>query len=453
MITLNTDGKGKLHNSSKFEMILGLVLIGLLSSLIFVSAYSNNTALGQIQDGISLGPESTSNHSVSNANPLTPDQIPAVPQQGPPSGFVAKGTINSIIFVPTGKWIAVGNWSMTLNNGNISFFETNMVWYNSSGTAAHTHELVNFSPASGEQVVSLQQPSNNIVLKGVTDVGTNNRIVWNEVPTTISINGHKIITISIDDNKTNHHFAGQPILGIVSSFFPCSDLPGPDMEVLPPCTVSTFQENNFSPSNETLTGLPSEDTFSPNSVPSQDFSNAEGLPPEDQSQNSVPSEDALNIKGFTPPEDQSQNSVPSQDVPGCEQVEIRNIKSSGFESDPADYHPPSDSIDGDSSTWWANQGKNSLMEIDLGEPNLVCGISVEWNKGDVRKYNFEITVSEDGNDFKKVFEGTNQGGTSTVETYKIDQINGRYINLDITSNSPKGWVSIKEINVLGRPIA
>jgi hypothetical protein len=442
-----------IRSKDSLAIILGLVLIGLMSSFIFVSAYSNNSALGQIQEGISPGPESTTNDSISNHNPLTSNQILAVPQQGLPTGFVAKGTINSVIIVPTSNWVAVGNWSMTLNNGNVTFFETSMTWYNSSGTAAHTHELVNFSPASGEQVVSLQQPTNNIIIKGVTDVGTNNRLAWNEVPTTISINGHKIVTISVDDNKTNHHFAGQPILGIVSSFVPCSDLPGPDMEVLPPCTVSTFQENNFSPSNATLAGPPSEDTFSPNSVPSQDFPNTEGLPSEDTfSPNSVPSQDFLNTEGL-PSEDQSPNSVPSEGAPNCGQLEIKNIKSSGFESDPVDYHPPSDAIDGDSSTWWSNQGKNSLMEIDLGEPNLVCGISVEWNKGDVRKYTFEITVSEGDNEIKKVFEGTNQGGTSMVETYKIDEIKGRYLNLDITSNSPKGWVSIKEISVLGRPIA
>ena len=49
----------------------------------------------------------------------------------------------------------------------------------------------------------------------------------------------KIISIAIDDTKTNHHFGGQSLLGIVDSFVPCSDLPGPNMELLPSCNVST----------------------------------------------------------------------------------------------------------------------------------------------------------------------------------------------------------------------
>ena len=34
---------------------------------------------------------------------------------------------------------------------------------------------------------------------------------------------------------TIHHFAGQPVFGLVTSFIPCSDVPGPNMEVLPSC--------------------------------------------------------------------------------------------------------------------------------------------------------------------------------------------------------------------------
>ena len=84
--------------------------------------------------------------------------------------------------------------------------------------------------------------------------------------------------------------------------------------------------------------------------------------------------------------------------------------------------------------------------------NLLCEFSIEWNKGDVRKYNFEVSVSNDGNDFKKAFKGTNQVGKSMAEKYKIDEVRGRYIKLAVTSDSSKGWASIKEISVLGRPV-
>lgn len=54
-------------------------------------------------------------------------------------GFVANGKINTVIDVPNGKWLASGNWSIIVNNGNVISFETKMTWYNSTGTNAHTH--------------------------------------------------------------------------------------------------------------------------------------------------------------------------------------------------------------------------------------------------------------------------------------------------------------------------
>ena len=150
---------------------------------------------------------------------------------------------------------------MTLNNDNVTSFDTNMTWYNSSGTNAHTHVLTNFRPAPAEKTVSLGQKTNNIIIKGVTDVGTNDKISWSEGPTSILINGHKIVSISVDDNKTNHHFGGQPILGVISSFVPCSDLPGPNMDVLPPCNVSTLAEDSFNYTNNSQIYSPSEDSI------------------------------------------------------------------------------------------------------------------------------------------------------------------------------------------------
>jgi hypothetical protein len=159
-------------------------------------------------------------------------------QHGHPIGFTATGSINSLTMTPMTRWIATGNWSMNVNNGSLQGFETNMTWLNSTGPAAHTHEFLNFR-VQPEKVIMLQQPGNNIFMKGVMDIGTNNRIVWHDVPSNVSINGKNTIIISVDDNATNHHFAAQPVLGVVKSFVLCSDIPEPNMEVLPPCTSNT----------------------------------------------------------------------------------------------------------------------------------------------------------------------------------------------------------------------
>ena len=157
---------------------------------------------------------------------------------------------------------------------------------------------------------------------------------------------------------------------------------------------------------------------------------------------------------FPPIEDQDGGEEESgvQSNQECSELEIENATASGFESDPADYHPPSDAIDGDSSTWWSNNGKDPWLQIDLGESHSICSVSIEWNKGDKREFSFEIEISEDGNNYEKVFEGNNKG-TLEVENYEFDeQTSGQHIKLTITETSSEdGWTSIQEINALGQP--
>jgi hypothetical protein len=172
-------------------------------------------------------PNSTSSANITGR----PSQQPSATTPRPTLGFISKGTINSLISTPTARWIATGSWIMTVDNGSVTFFDTNMTWFNNNGMTSHTHEFRNFK---GE-IVTVQQPTNDVSLNGIMDVGTNHHLVWKNVPTTISMHAGKTITISVADNATNRHFAGQPILGLVNSFVPCSDVPGANMEVLPSC--------------------------------------------------------------------------------------------------------------------------------------------------------------------------------------------------------------------------
>jgi hypothetical protein len=119
-----------------------------------------------------------------------------------------------------------------------------MTWNNVNGTAAHSHEFKNLRVS---KPILLNQSEKNISIKGLLDVGTNQRIVWKDVPGTININGKKTISIFADDNMTNHHFALQPILGVVTSFLICSDIPGPNMEILPPCSEPNSVYGSASP--------------------------------------------------------------------------------------------------------------------------------------------------------------------------------------------------------------
>jgi hypothetical protein len=171
----------------------------------------------------------------SPSQPSTTTSIPSSNQTSNLLGAIkANGTINSLINTPTTKWIATGNWSLVTTDGGNNSFTTNMTWYTNNGTGTHTHELQNLTLTQQPQIT--EQPAINLALKGLMDVGTNHRVVWHKVEGTIDIQNGKTISISLNDNQTNHHFARQPIYGIVHSLTRCSDTPLPNMEVLLPCS-------------------------------------------------------------------------------------------------------------------------------------------------------------------------------------------------------------------------
>lgn len=340
---------------------------------------------------------------------------PAV-QKFPLNGLISKGTINSVMSTPMTKWIASGNWTLDINNGYITSFETNMLWNNINGTNPHTHELLKLKTS---KLISLNESDSNVSIKGIMDVGTNNRLVSKNIPSTIDIND-KTISILVDDNMTNHHFSSQPILGMVSSFVICSDIPGPNIEVLPFCSKP---DSLTSPSSHlSLKSLTSNQTILLSQQPSISA-------------------------------DRSQVISTNQSAKNCESITITNASASGYETDPNDYNPPAEAIDGDLMTWWANKGVPSWLEIQLQKPTTLCAIEIAWNKGDERTYHFTISTDDDNDRFTEVFKGKSTGNTESYEKYDIlnpTQIT-KSIKFSFTESSSKGgWVSIREMKITGK---
>ncbi len=154
-----------------------------------------------------------------------------IPQHGDIDSFKATGTIHSYIVTPASPWNATGDWTLIVEDGEVINFITNMAWFN--GTTGHTHDFLNLESSS-----DIELPADNIVtIDGEMDVASNGLVTWDEVESSINIGGGgRTITINVDHDETDHHFAGQPIIGTVNSLTPCSDSPGPSMEILPTCS-------------------------------------------------------------------------------------------------------------------------------------------------------------------------------------------------------------------------
>jgi hypothetical protein len=165
---------------------------------------------------------------------LTPQQTLAQEEESEESedtsSFVARGKIDSIIYTVSGNWDATGDWILTVSDGELRTFSTDMNWRNE--TASHTHEFRNFE-AEGDGIELGADRS--VFIEGNMDVGANRMTSWPGVPSEIVIDRGKIITVSLDHEETDNHFGGQSIHGTVTSLQPCDITPGPDMQMPTGC--------------------------------------------------------------------------------------------------------------------------------------------------------------------------------------------------------------------------
>lgn len=164
-------------------------------------------------------------------NQLQPDQFQFnFPEHEDTDSFIATGIIDSLIVTSSDNWNTTGEWTLVVEDGEVTNFVTNMAWFN--GITGHTHDFINLNPDD-----EIELPSDNILsIEGEMDVATNGIVSWEEVDSTINIGDQgRTITFLVDHDKTDDHFAGQPVNGIVTSLTPCSDTPGPNMVIYPPC--------------------------------------------------------------------------------------------------------------------------------------------------------------------------------------------------------------------------
>ena len=122
---------------------------------------------------------------------------------------------NTVNMSSVEKFILSGSWKLVTDKGKISNFTSEFYTGPISGANNHTHQVTNLR-VEGDRPVQLS-PDGSIQILGLTDVKTNGKSEWKDVPTIISISKGRTISISIADNGTQRHFMGQPIYGIIKN--------------------------------------------------------------------------------------------------------------------------------------------------------------------------------------------------------------------------------------------
>jgi hypothetical protein len=121
---------------------------------------------------------------------------------------------NTVNMSSVEKFILSGYWKLVTDKGKISNFTSEFYTGPVNGANNHTHQVTNLR-VEGNRPIRLSADGSEQI-SGLTDVKTNGKSAWNDVPTTISISKGRTININLADNGTRRHFMGQPIYGIVN---------------------------------------------------------------------------------------------------------------------------------------------------------------------------------------------------------------------------------------------
>jgi hypothetical protein len=130
-------------------------------------------------------------------------------------------------------------------------------------------------------------------------------------------------------------------------------------------------------------------------------------------------------------------------------VVISDVKAIGYDGDDSF---PKNVYDNNLETRWSHEGSGSWIQLDLGTRNLICSMDIAWYKGDERSNNFSISLSNDGNSFENVYQGSSSGTSLSPETYDFANAPARFVKVIVYENTDDfsdltDWAAITEIKV------
>ena len=147
-----------------------------------------------------------------------------------------------------------------------------------------------------------------------------------------------------------------------------------------------------------------------------------------------------------------------------ENPQIRVFSAIGNDGDDAVLK---NAFDNDFQTRQSHNNIGSDIVVDLGSNKRVCFVDIAWYKGNNRSYDFVISLSGDGINFKDVYAGTSTGNTLSPERYLVIDNSpslsnqapaaemARYVRISVSGNietdtDQNQQTAISEINVNGK---
>ena len=118
-------------------------------------------------------------------------------------------------------YLAAGTWNIDVVDGKVKNLLANFTEVTTTGINPHTHTITNYKPTNGNNNNSnrvVLTDNNDLKIYGYVDVLRNGQPVknWVNVPVKIFMSKGNIVSIDVDPIKTNYHFGGIPVFGIVT---------------------------------------------------------------------------------------------------------------------------------------------------------------------------------------------------------------------------------------------
>lgn len=184
-------------------MFIYIVIVLFTSSIIVI-----NTNEMLLTEGFAQKQEIDSNNSV-----YTQDTFSAI---GQISSLVITVPESNFNITNIFKVILTGEWTLSVNKGNVTNFSTNFLASPMDGSKSHIHQITNFKLENDSKKAIVQlTPDNSLSVNGTADIKINGQTIWKSVGISISISKGSTIAIDLDDEDTNNHFGEQQVYGIV----------------------------------------------------------------------------------------------------------------------------------------------------------------------------------------------------------------------------------------------
>lgn len=126
------------------------------------------------------------------------------------------------------------------------------------------------------------------------------------------------------------------------------------------------------------------------------------------------------------------------------QVAIEKITASGYR----DLESlPDNVLDCDPISRWTEFGIDSYIQFELKDSVLVSSVEISFNGGNQRTADFEILLSNDGNNFNSKGDFTSSGLTSDYENFSFTQESAKFVKIIAKGNSDNNWNSYKGVRI------